>query len=176
MGFYTQLIFNEIEIPKESLLPLQDSARKISIQKDCPWSYMLKFLYVESSEGDIIDLQISKEMKKALTKLHGKPPTPINKVQIIAETDTGDEEAVDPWYMLAWHSFDGGPWGKWYHAEGFASWIGSFCDGGQIFQMTLEEGGGLWGWEFFDCMFRELQLKPKGRWMKCRPSCTPRRR
>ena len=172
MGFYTQLIFNEIEIPKECLLPLQDSARKISVQKDCPWSYMLKFLYVESSEGDIIDLQISKEMKKELRNLHGKPLTPLDKINIGEEGEGDNEEADDPWYVLAWHPFDGGPWGKWYYAEGFAAWICSYCIGGQLFQLTQEEGGGLWGWQFSEGKFRELELKAKGRWRKCKPLCT----
>lgn len=171
MGFYTQLLFNEMEVPKKCLWPLRDSAREILSQEDCPWSYMLRFIYLERSDGKTIDLQLSRNMEKELTKLNGKPPTPLDTIPMPEQGKDDDEEPDDPWYVLAWHPFNGGAWGKWYYTDGFAAWICSFCTDGQLFQLTYEEGGGLWGWQFFEGRFRELELRPKGRWRKGTPSC-----
>jgi len=172
MGFYTQLIFNQIEVPRDCLRPMRDSARKMLVVANCRWSYMLNYIYVESSDGDIIDLQISKEMKKELKKSHGNHPVPLDKLGHRKEHIESEVDPDDPWYMLAWDPCDIGDSGKWYAADGFVTWISEFCTAGQLYQVTQEGGGGLWGWEFNEGKFRELELKSKGRWRKSPQSKT----
>jgi hypothetical protein len=87
MGFDTELIFNEIELDGESLIQLRDSARDVLLDKDCPWSYMLKYIYIVSSDDRAIDLQVSKAMWKELTKLNGTRPMPFTE---LGETEPGE--------------------------------------------------------------------------------------
>jgi|GEM_PF-6389900 len=171
MGFETQLIFNNIELPQKCLLQLQASARQVLLQRDCPWAFMLNYIYVESSDCDIIDLQISKATKKVLTKQHGNMPLTLEKMLGKAgECDDNEDNEDDPWYTLGWDPYDVGDSGKWYDTDEFVAWLSQFCTSGQLFQVTQEDGGGLWGWEFQEGMFRELELKSKGRWKNPRPS------
>jgi hypothetical protein len=172
MGFETQLIFNNIEVPRKFLRPLQASARDVLLQSDCPWAYMLNYIYVESSECDIIDLQISKGLKKKLTKQHGGVPLTLEKMLGKVGASDDKEDSDDPWYTLAWDPYDGGDSGKWCDTDKFVAWLSPFCTSGQLFQVTQEDGGGLWGWAFQEGMFCELELKFKGRWRKPRASKT----
>lgn len=150
MGFYTQLILNDIQVPGQRLQSHRASACEILGNRECSWSYMLKYAYVESSENEIIDLQLSKEMKQQLTAVHGKPQVPLSKA-VLAQ---GQGEADEPWYIVAWDPFvvgsagNVGSAGKWYGTEEFACWLAGFCVCGQLFQLSAEGGGGLWGWEF----------------------------
>lgn len=99
MGFYTELIFNNIDVSAESILPLRDSARDVLCQKDCPWAYMLNYIYAESSENEIIDLQISKAMTQHLAESYRTPVT----LEQYAETHLSNNDAnIDdlPWFIL----------------------------------------------------------------------------
>jgi hypothetical protein len=167
------LIFNIIEVPMERLRPLQASARQVLLRSDCSWQFMLNYIYVESSDYDIIDLQISKGTKRALTKIRGKTPLTLDQVlgnESACDDNTGD--GADHWYTLSWFPHDVGESGKWYHVNEFAAWLSTYCVSGELFQITKENGGGLWGWEFQSGKFRELELKPKGRWLKSSKSKT----
>jgi hypothetical protein len=121
---------------------------------------MLHYIYVESSNYDTIDLQVSKEMKKELSKLHRTAPVPWSK---LPQEEQSDEDS--PFYRLEWYPYDGYS-AKWYHVDGFAAWVSKFCTCGQLFQFTQEDTGGLWGWEFNNGRFRELELRSRGRWRK----------
>lgn len=164
MGFYTQLIFNNLELPRNCIRPLRDCARKILREKDHPWSYMLHFIYVENSHGDVIDLQLSKPMIKHLTATYGRLLS-LDEIARDAKLEESEEEDSN-WYTLKWEPYKVGRLGKWHHTEDFVAWLSAYCISGQVFQITEENGGGLWGWEMTDGRFRELELKPKGRWKK----------
>lgn len=171
MGFETQLIFNNIEVPRKFLRPLQASAGDVLLQSECRWAFMLNYIYVESSDCEVIDLQISEATTRALTKQHGTAPLSLDR-KFGKAVECDDCEDDDPWYTLAWDPYDVGDSGKWYDTGEFVEWLSRFCASGQLFQVTHENGGGLWGWEFHEGKFRELELKSKGRWRKPRSAKT----
>lgn len=160
MGYYTQLLFNCIEVPQEKLFPLRDSAREAYADKKCPWTYILENVFIESTEEQIIDLGLSKAMTKELKSQFRDEWVSVDKLD--------SEEDDEVWYTVKWLPLDGTS-GKWYEAEGFARWLAAFCCSGQLFQMSDEETGGLWGWAFQDGQIRELELCYKGRWKKATP-------
>ncbi len=130
--------------------------------------HTLNYIYLESSDYRTIDLQVSNKLGEELAKLHGSPPELLD--------DPGDKEARhdgedEPTYKLEWYPYDGYSQ-KWYDVDGFVSWVSAFCTGGQLFQITQEDGGGLWGWEVSEGRFRELELRSKGRWRKSTSSKT----
>lgn len=155
MSFDTQLIFNCVAVPTDKVLSLRDSARAAYSDKKCHWNYILENIYLEDFEEQIIDLKLSKAMTKELKSLFGTNVVSVDKLK------PGEEE--EDFYTIKWLPLDG-PSGKWNEAEGFASWLAAFCSFGQIYQMSDEESGGLWGWAFEDGCVRELELHYKGEW------------
>ena len=54
---------------------------------------MLNYIYVESSDGDNIDLEISKDLKQELSKISDGPPVPLKK--FIGKGDSDVAESGD---------------------------------------------------------------------------------
>lgn len=160
MSFYTQLIFNCVNVPRDNVFRLRDSARAAFADEKCPWAYILENVYLESVEEQIIDLGLSTAMTEELTSQFGDDVVPVDKFDF----DEDDEVC----YTVKWLPLDG-PSGKWYEAEGFARWLAAFCGFGQIYQMSDEESGGLWGWTFEDGQICELELSYKGEWKAATP-------
>ena len=161
MSFYTQLIFNCIDVPQDKVFPFRDSARAAFADEKCPWNYILENVFLESTEEQIIDLRLSKAMTKELKSQFGKDMVSVDKLVL-------DEEDEEVCYTLKWLPLDG-PSGKWDAAEGFAHWLAAFCSLGQIYQMSDEESGGLWGWAFEAGRVRDLELHYKGEWKNATP-------
>lgn len=159
MAFETELIFNNVEMSHARLGPLHDAVHT-AMREQVPWSFMLKYLYLVSSEDDIIDLGLSKEFTAELKRLHGNTPIPLST--LVSEESDAMEDADAPWYFFRWD----GDSGKWYESEAFVAWLSAFCDSGYIFQLVHEQGGGLWGWEFNNGKYRALALQAKGRWKR----------
>lgn len=173
MGYYTELLFNEVRLIQGALRPLRESAISMINNKECKFGYMLNYIYIESAGGHdygTIDLQASEAMGRELKKRGGTLPLAWSEVGAGAPV-AQDEEEADDIFWLEWDPYDGYS-GKWYHAVEFAAWVSTFCASGQLFELTQENDGGLWGWEFRDGMFRELELRPKGRWRRSRPANT----
>jgi len=160
MGYETQLLFNCIDVPQDKVFPLRDSARGAYADEKCPWSYILENVFLESTDEQAIDLGLSEAMTEELKSQFGDDCVSVDKLV------PGEDDEVC--YSLKWLPLDG-PSGKWYEAEGFARWLAAFCRFGQIYQMSDEEDGGLWGWAFQDGRVRELELHYKGRWKKATP-------
>ena len=172
MGFETELLFNEIELAPGALGPLRESAMKSLSDRNCSCSYDgYVDLYVESSDYRTINLEISESLGGELKKLLGTRPVPWSKLKVHNPQSDGEEDSDDITYRLAWYPYDGYS-GKWYHVGEFVAWVSAFCASGQLFQLTQEDGGGLWGWEFDGGMFRELELRSKGRWRRSKPAKT----
>jgi hypothetical protein len=162
MGFYTELIFNDIELDGKRLHELQASARRAIGDPDCSWSYMLENVYIESSSYEDIDLELSDDLPKRLKKTFKSTLKPLSRYKVTLD-ENGDTEHF---YYIRWWPED--VHGKWYDVEPFVAWLCEFCTGsGQLFQITQEETGGLWGWEFDgQGRYRELELRSKGRWKR----------
>lgn len=166
MSFYTELLFNEVELADGCLHAFRQAALAALGDPDCSWSLLLKYLTVECSDYRTIDLQLSKKMKGELTNLHGTPPFPFSKLGKPTSGDKDNEDDGDRLrYTLQWYPHDGYA-EEWPDVADFAEWLARFCASGQLFEFTIEDGGDLWGWEFDNGKIRDLELKPKGRWRK----------
>lgn len=167
MGWSTHLIFNEVTIPKENLRAFRDAAIEASRDEKSDVFYEVQYLYIERRPWCIIELEVSKKHRAELKKLFGENPATLDSLgdEILRDED---DESTPYDYLLDWYPFDG-YYGKWSGAEGLAAWLSEFCSSGAIYQMLVEQDGGLWGWELGGGRYRHVTLKPVGRWKKPRP-------
>ncbi len=169
MGFYTSIIFNNIVIRHECLQPMRDDARKRMSDDSEVWPQLFENLFLESDDGEVIDFQLSKTLKKSLAKRYSKVLSLDYAVKHLDSWESADSDSP-PSFSLAWFPLEQGDMGKWYRMEEFANWLGQYCESGQLFQYTEEMGGGLWGWQFNNGKIRDLVLVSKGRFRKVAPS------
>jgi hypothetical protein len=162
MGFYTELIFNEVMLADEGVARLRQSAAAVQKDENCKWSYMLDYLYVEDDDNRTIDLGLSPELTATLKKYCNDSLVPWDRIddpQFQADVTSVPE---DRQYFLRWEAFEN----KWYDVAEFVAWVCAFCVSGRILQLTCEEDGGLWGYEIGEGQYCELALTESSPWKK----------
>lgn len=162
MGIETAFIFNDVQLVDNCLDALREAAIEALEEDDGGWTRILRYLYVDCTDGPIIDLQIDKKLTKEIKKDFKSLATPLGKLSKIAPQEDDENERR---YLLKFIPYDGW-WFEWEGTDDFAEWVGPFCLRGQIFEYTEDDGGRLWGWEFNQGKVRNLELKPVGRWRK----------
>jgi hypothetical protein len=157
MGYITVLKITNVTVPRERFASFRKSLKAHRDREDCPFRWLLHYVYLYSNEDGDIDWNLTDELREDLIGQSGEDPKPLRKISRRTKQ-----------FFVFIHGPEG-TCGKWYQTENFVTWLSEFCSGGRIVQISQEGDGGVWGWELHgDGRVRELALAPVGRWYKPR--------
>jgi hypothetical protein len=157
MGYITDLMLVGVSVPRKRFAAFRRSLEQHRDDEDCPFGWVLRYVYLSSSEDGDIDWNLSEESRDFFIGASGEEPTPLGKIS----------RRTKQFFVNA-HGPEG-TCGKWYQTENLVTWLSEFCSAGRIIQVSQEGDGTIWGWELRgDGRVRDLGLAPVGRWHKPR--------